>query len=90
VSARRTLGLVAPLGVMYLAIVVAATTALNCSSRSGELPPPCTTKDLAAIETAYIAEAVETCRGRTVATCPELRAVEAKYARKREEWVRCP
>lgn len=65
-----------------------ATCAEGCASPR-ELPPPCAHGDLAAIHAAYVAETVETCRGRTRKTCAEMPAIEAKYAAKREEWIRC-
>lgn len=73
---------------LFLPILIVVLVALpGCAKR--ELPPPCATADLASIEAAYVAEAVETCRGRTTRTCAELPAIEAKYATKREEWIRC-
>ena len=45
--------------------------------------------DLAKIEAAYIAEAVEACRGHTYDDCPALPALREKYARKREAWAEC-
>lgn len=51
--------------------------------------PACSPQVLAAIETQYVAEAVQTCAGHTFETCPGLDALEAKYRAKREEWIAC-
>ena len=52
----------------------------------------CSPADLAAIESAYVREAVTTCKAegaKTVTRCRALPAIKAKYAREREAWVEC-
>ncbi len=57
-----------------------------CNSAEG---PACQPTELARIEAAFVAEAVEACRGRTLETCDAYPAIKAKYSAQREEWVRC-
>lgn len=49
----------------------------------------CDERELAEIESAYVAEALTTCAGRRATACAELPAIEAKYAKQREEWIKC-
>jgi len=73
VNASRVLGCCA-------ALVLAA-----CHAQSAA----CSPEALALIEAAYVAEAVQECRGYTAETCPALPAIRAKYQLKRQEWVAC-
>ena len=74
--------------VKFSAIWYAYALLLACSSPQ-KPNPLCTTQHLAAIEAAYIAEAVEACAGESYDSCPALPALRAKYAAKREEWKAC-
>jgi hypothetical protein len=58
----------------------------GCSAKQSS---PCTPDQLAAIEAAYVAEAVEMCAGQRWEECEALPVVRAKYDRIREEWVQC-
>jgi len=58
----------------------------GCSAKQSS---PCTPEQLAAIEAAYVAEAVELCAGQRWEECEALPEVRAKYDRIREEWVQC-
>lgn len=49
----------------------------------------CAPEQLAAIESAYVSEVIVFCAGETFDTCKARPALEAKYARLREEWVAC-
>jgi hypothetical protein len=53
--------------------------------------PECSSASLAKIEGEYTAEAIAKCSGKTREreTCEEMPAIEAKYAARREEWMRC-
>ena len=51
--------------------------------------PACAPGVLAGIEAAYIAEAVEACKGFTFDTCPTLPVIREKYRGKRAEWEHC-
>jgi hypothetical protein len=59
---------------------------ISCSAKQSS---PCTPEQLAAIEAAYVTEAVETCAGQRWEECESLPEVRAKYDRIREEWVQC-
>lgn len=77
-----------PLLVLWLfkrKLSLLAVALLGC----GATKPPCTPEALAAIETAYIAEAVAACRGETYESCKVLPAIRAKFRAKREAWVEC-
>lgn len=50
---------------------------------------PCSEADLAALEGAYVSEALKACEGYSSATCPDLPAIRAEYKARRSEWVRC-
>jgi hypothetical protein len=50
----------------------------------GQSPEACYAPKLAAVETRYIADAIETCRGYTWEQCPYRARVEAKYDAQRE------
>lgn len=53
---------------------------------------PCAPEDLAKIEAAFVAEAVLTCRAegaKTIESCKAYPSIRAKYAAKREAWVKC-
>lgn len=52
-------------------------------------PPACAPAVLADIEAAFVAEAVDACRGQTRATCTALPTIEAKFRAEREEWIAC-
>lgn len=51
--------------------------------------PACSPQALAAVEAAYIAEAVQACQGHTFDDCPALPAIREKYRAKRAEWEHC-
>lgn len=51
--------------------------------------PACAPAALAAVEAAYIAEAVDACKGFTFDTCPALPGIREKYRGKRAEWEHC-
>lgn len=51
--------------------------------------PPCRPEALAAIESAYMAEVLSQCEGRTAEECAELPEIERKYDSLRDEWVQC-
>lgn len=57
---------------------------LGCHER-----PACQPATLAAIEAAYIAEAIQACRGYTAERCPALPTIDAKYSEQREAWIQC-
>lgn len=77
------------LGLVFACMVLAAVLAIACAPARHAPNPACSKERLAAIEAAFVAEAVTTCRGYTVTTCAELPKVEAKYQAQREEWVQC-
>jgi len=51
--------------------------------------PACAPAALASIEAAYIAEAVEACKGQTFDACTALPGIRDKYRAKRAEWETC-
>lgn len=55
----------------------------------GPSKPACTPEQLAALEAAYVAEALAACRGFDYDTCPTLPALRVKYEAKRGAWIRC-
>lgn len=77
------------LGLVFACMVLAAVLAIACAPARHAPNPACSKERLAAIEAAFVAEAVTTCRGYTITTCAELPKVEAKYQAQREEWVQC-
>lgn len=66
-------------------LVFGACIALACSKER----PACSPEALAAVEAAYVHEALTTCAGKTAATCPELPAIREKYRGLRKEWETC-
>lgn len=74
------------LGLRPIHILALATLVMTAACRER---PACSAPALGTIEAAYLAEALEACKGKTRATCEALPAIEAKYATKREEWVKC-
>ena len=57
---------------------------------AGTERPACSPEALANIEEDYLAEAISACApGLGYETCDALPAIRAKYAAKREEWIRC-
>lgn len=73
-----------PTGGAAMLVLVAMVLGVGCHES-----PACSPESLALIESAYVAEAIETCRGRSVSECGELDGIKAKYRAKREEWVSC-
>lgn len=71
------------------AALFSARVALTLTGCRQAERPPCSAPALGLIEAEYTAEALKACRGQTVDACAALPAIEAKYAAKREEWVRC-
>lgn len=51
--------------------------------------PACQPAELARIEAAFVQEAVTTCAGQTIETCPQYPAIKAKYSAQRDAWVSC-
>lgn len=51
--------------------------------------PACSPAALAALEAAYVHEALTACDGETLETCTELPAIRAKYKAQRDGWVSC-
>jgi len=51
--------------------------------------PACSAQTLAAIEVAYINEAIAHCTGETFSECKALPGIRDKYRAKRAEWERC-
>jgi hypothetical protein len=70
---------------------VFAGSAQACATLGGTGPksPECSDEQLAKIEAAYIAEATETCAGKTYDGCEELPTIREKYQAKREAWKLC-
>jgi hypothetical protein len=66
----------------FTAIIIS----ISCSAKQSS---PCTPDQLAAIEAAYVAEAVESCAGQRWEECEALPEVRAKYDRIREGWIQC-
>lgn len=69
---------------MKRALLALAIALVGCHER-----PACSPEQLTLIESAYVAEAIETCHGRKASECGELDAIKAKYRAQREEWVSC-
>lgn len=59
------------------------------TSKPAKSSPECADEQLAKIEAAFLAEAIEACAGKTTETCEALPAIRAKYDAKRQEWVAC-
>jgi hypothetical protein len=77
---------------VWMAIVCAiglCLVAANACHPFGPDPPACAPEQLASIESAFVAEAVQACAGRTKDNCPALPSIEQKYRDKREEWIQC-
>lgn len=75
---------------MSLAFVVLVV--LMLATTAGCLPaerPACSPVQLAAIESAYVAEMLEACDGYTLETCPAAPEIEGRFAVQREEWISC-
>lgn len=74
---------------LRLPVLVLAGLA-GCASR-GTVPktPECSDEQLAKIEAAFIAEAIEACRGQTTKDCEALPALREKYDAKRVAWANC-
>ena len=66
-------------------VVVFACIACGASTER----PACAPEALAAIEAAYVAEAIAACQGETEETCEALPAIREKYRAKREAWRTC-
>lgn len=45
--------------------------------------------ELGKIEAAYVAEALQACRGHGYDDCPKLPAIREKYQKARDAWVQC-
>lgn len=77
---------------LAVVVLLCSVVVIGCkgSEASAPEPPACEHKTLAELEAAYVAESVQACKGHeSRAACPAMPAIEAKYAQKREEWVRC-
>lgn len=78
------------LGLAPLLLALAAVVGCQPAPKSiVDEKPPCDLGTLDDIEESYLAESVKTCAGKTRATCPEMPAIEAKYAAKRDRWIQC-
>lgn len=75
-----------PLLILRTCLVLAATF-LGCGC--GLYKPACRPEALAAIESDYVAEALDACVGYSIDDCPAIPRIEEKYALLREEWAQC-
>ena len=77
---------------MIGAVLIGGFLLHACATLAGCGPtkPACAPEgDLAKIEAAYVAEALEACRGSNYDDCKALPALREKYQQKRDAWARC-
>jgi len=74
-----------------LLVFVLALGPASCAALGREMREPCPPSQLAALETAYVLEAVTACKaeGATFATCKALPTISDKYRAKRAAYVEC-
>ena len=74
---------------MVFACVFFAVACAPIKREAETMTSKCGEGSLAAIEAEYTADVAKECKGQTFDACTERPAIEAKYAAKREEWIKC-